>query len=203
MPEPRQWPRPAPAGGPWWNCWCTSITTGGNWLGQCGRHRISQRLVGGVPHLLQPVASRRAVPSAASDTQARDGPSQTLLARATPTAAGLATLRRCRAGFSGMTAKDQSGSAGAGSIDMGQQTGRAAIMDMRFEVAVIPVSDVDRAKEFHGKLGWRLDADFPLAARPGRRRGDGIRISGGAGERDAAGVGRARRAREVHRRGRP
>jgi catechol 2,3-dioxygenase-like lactoylglutathione lyase family enzyme len=33
-------------------------------------------------------------------------------------------------------------------------------MDMRFEVAVIPVSDVGRAKEFYGKLGWRLDADF-------------------------------------------
>jgi len=33
-------------------------------------------------------------------------------------------------------------------------------MDMRFEVAVIPVSDAERAKEFYGKLGWRLDADF-------------------------------------------
>jgi predicted enzyme related to lactoylglutathione lyase len=33
-------------------------------------------------------------------------------------------------------------------------------MDMRFEVDVIPVSDADRAKEFYGKLGWRLDADF-------------------------------------------
>ncbi len=33
-------------------------------------------------------------------------------------------------------------------------------MDMKFEVAVIPVSDADRAKEFYGKLGWRLDADF-------------------------------------------
>ena len=27
------------------------------------------------------------------------------------------------------------------------------------EVIVIPVSDVDRAKEFYGRLGWRLDAD--------------------------------------------
>jgi catechol 2,3-dioxygenase-like lactoylglutathione lyase family enzyme len=35
-------------------------------------------------------------------------------------------------------------------------------MDMKFEVAVIPVSDVDRAKEFYGTLGWRLDADFPF-----------------------------------------
>jgi catechol 2,3-dioxygenase-like lactoylglutathione lyase family enzyme len=32
--------------------------------------------------------------------------------------------------------------------------------DMKFEAVVIPVSDVDRAKEFYGKLGWRLDADF-------------------------------------------
>src|SRR5512144_1097531 len=36
----------------------------------------------------------------------------------------------------------------------------AARMDMKFEVVVIPVSDVDRAKEFYGRLGWRLDADF-------------------------------------------
>jgi catechol 2,3-dioxygenase-like lactoylglutathione lyase family enzyme len=33
-------------------------------------------------------------------------------------------------------------------------------VDMRFEVAVIPVSDVDRAKGFYEALGWRLDADF-------------------------------------------
>src|SRR5262245_8869793 len=31
---------------------------------------------------------------------------------------------------------------------------------MKFEVAVIPVADVDRAKRFYGNLGWRLDADF-------------------------------------------
>ena len=33
-------------------------------------------------------------------------------------------------------------------------------MDMRFEVVVVPVSDVDRAKEFYTALGWREDADF-------------------------------------------
>ena len=33
-------------------------------------------------------------------------------------------------------------------------------LDMKFEIVVIPVSDVDRAKEFYAKLGWRLDADF-------------------------------------------
>lgn len=36
----------------------------------------------------------------------------------------------------------------------------AARVDMKFEVVVIPVSDVDRAKDFYAKLGWRLDADF-------------------------------------------
>ncbi len=32
--------------------------------------------------------------------------------------------------------------------------------DMKLEVVVIPVSDVNRAKEFYARLGWRLDADF-------------------------------------------
>jgi len=32
--------------------------------------------------------------------------------------------------------------------------------DMKFEIVVIPVSDVDRAKEFYERLGWRLDAEF-------------------------------------------
>src|SRR3984885_3444486 len=36
----------------------------------------------------------------------------------------------------------------------------AAAVDMKLEVVVIPVSDVDRAKRFYGSLGWRLDADF-------------------------------------------
>ena len=33
-------------------------------------------------------------------------------------------------------------------------------VDMKFEVVVIPVSDVDRAKEFYQRLGWRLDAEY-------------------------------------------
>jgi catechol 2,3-dioxygenase-like lactoylglutathione lyase family enzyme len=33
-------------------------------------------------------------------------------------------------------------------------------VDLKLEAVVIPVSDVDRAKEFYGNLGWRLDADF-------------------------------------------
>src|SRR5437763_14889986 len=40
--------------------------------------------------------------------------------------------------------------------------------DMKLEVDVIPVSDVDRAKEFYERLGWRLDDDVaPM---------DGLRI---------------------------
>jgi catechol 2,3-dioxygenase-like lactoylglutathione lyase family enzyme len=33
-------------------------------------------------------------------------------------------------------------------------------MDMKLEIVVVPVSDVDRAKRFYEVLGWRLDADF-------------------------------------------
>src|SRR3954447_6660070 len=33
-------------------------------------------------------------------------------------------------------------------------------VDLKLEVVVLPVSDVDRAKAFYGGLGWRLDADF-------------------------------------------
>ena len=39
------------------------------------------------------------------------------------------------------------------------QTPDAPVPDMKLEVVVIPVSDVDRAKHFYGGLGWRLDAD--------------------------------------------
>jgi catechol 2,3-dioxygenase-like lactoylglutathione lyase family enzyme len=35
-------------------------------------------------------------------------------------------------------------------------------VDMKLEVVIIAVSDVDRAKQFYGRLGWRLDADFPF-----------------------------------------
>jgi catechol 2,3-dioxygenase-like lactoylglutathione lyase family enzyme len=48
------------------------------------------------------------------------------------------------------------------------ETPRARTVDMKFEVVVIPVSDVDRAKRFYGGLGWRLDADFA--------RGDDFRV---------------------------
>jgi catechol 2,3-dioxygenase-like lactoylglutathione lyase family enzyme len=41
-------------------------------------------------------------------------------------------------------------------------------IDMKLEIHVIPVSDVDRSKQFYERLGWRLDDDVaPL---------DGLRI---------------------------
>ncbi len=40
--------------------------------------------------------------------------------------------------------------------------------EVRLEVVVVPVSDVDRAKEFYSSLGWRLDADVA--------RGDDLRL---------------------------
>jgi predicted enzyme related to lactoylglutathione lyase len=39
-------------------------------------------------------------------------------------------------------------------------TAKVPKADMKFEVVVIPVSDVDRAKHFYAALGWRLDIDF-------------------------------------------
>jgi catechol 2,3-dioxygenase-like lactoylglutathione lyase family enzyme len=42
------------------------------------------------------------------------------------------------------------------------RTPTAGVVDMKLEVVVIPVSDVDRAKRFYGDLGWRLDADFSV-----------------------------------------
>ncbi len=40
------------------------------------------------------------------------------------------------------------------------QTGTAAAVDLKLEVVVIPVADVDRAKRFYESVGWRVDADF-------------------------------------------
>jgi catechol 2,3-dioxygenase-like lactoylglutathione lyase family enzyme len=44
----------------------------------------------------------------------------------------------------------------------------AVAVDMRLEVAVLPVSDVDRARDFYQSPGWRLDADLPV--------GEGFRV---------------------------
>ncbi len=39
------------------------------------------------------------------------------------------------------------------------ETAGPEAVDLELEVVVIPVSDVDRAKDFYARLGWRLDAD--------------------------------------------
>ena len=46
------------------------------------------------------------------------------------------------------------------STEHATQIPTAAAVDLKVEVVVIPVSDVDRAKRFYESLGWRLDADF-------------------------------------------
>jgi catechol 2,3-dioxygenase-like lactoylglutathione lyase family enzyme len=45
-------------------------------------------------------------------------------------------------------------------VDRGDAKATVRDVDLKLEVVVIPVSDVDRAKAFYGRLGWRLDADF-------------------------------------------
>ena len=40
-----------------------------------------------------------------------------------------------------------------------EPAGRTAV-PMMFEVTTLPVADVDRAKDFYLRLGWRLDIDF-------------------------------------------
>jgi len=54
----------------------------------------------------------------------------------------------------GSTAVDASGASATADV---------ATVKMQLEVVAIPVADVDRAKEFYGRLGWRLDADFAAA----------------------------------------
>jgi catechol 2,3-dioxygenase-like lactoylglutathione lyase family enzyme len=63
-------------------------------------------------------------------------------------------------------------------------------VDMKLEVEILPVSDVDRSKEFYGRLGWRLDDD--VAPLPGLRRvqftppGSGTSVTFGQGITTAA-----------------
>jgi predicted enzyme related to lactoylglutathione lyase len=57
------------------------------------------------------------------------------------------------------------------STDSGSKTSTdtpAGVVDFNLEVLVIPVADPDRAKEFYGGLGWRLDANVT--------RDDGFRL---------------------------
>ena len=50
-------------------------------------------------------------------------------------------------------------SATAISVKQKKHDRRYARVDMKLEVEIVPVSDVDRAKEFYQRLGWRLDED--------------------------------------------
>jgi len=52
--------------------------------------------------------------------------------------------------------------------ETGTESANARTVDMKLEVVVIPVADVERAKRFYGGLGWRLDADIA--------RGDAFRV---------------------------
>ena len=52
------------------------------------------------------------------------------------------------------------------STEMSTQTSVSqdtATSDLKLEVIVLPVADADRSKQFYTSLGWREDADFPLA----------------------------------------
>ena len=46
--------------------------------------------------------------------------------------------------------------------ESGIATAKARTVDLRLEVIVLPVADVERAKRFYGSLGWRLDADISV-----------------------------------------
>ena len=46
------------------------------------------------------------------------------------------------------------------SAEVASEAPAAGNVEMKLEVVVVPVSDVDRAKAFYGGLGWREDADF-------------------------------------------
>lgn len=46
------------------------------------------------------------------------------------------------------------------SPDTSSRTATAGAVDLKLEIVVLPVADVDRAKNFYEMLGWRLDADF-------------------------------------------
>jgi catechol 2,3-dioxygenase-like lactoylglutathione lyase family enzyme len=46
------------------------------------------------------------------------------------------------------------------SVDSAAEASGLPAIPMRFEVTTLPVADVDRAKDFYHRLGWRLDIDF-------------------------------------------
>ena len=80
-------------------------------------------------------------------------------------------------------------------------------MDFKLEVVVLPVSDVDRAKDFYKALGWRQDADFVTGAGVPGGAADPARVARVGDLRGRADHGRARLGRGAaagggrHRRG--
>jgi hypothetical protein len=83
------------------------------------------------------------------------------------------------------------------SIDAISDTSVARV-DMKVEVVVIPVSDVERAKEFYRRLGWRLDQTPPGVVQF-TPHGSGCSVRQRPGERTSARGGCSRRTREAHR----
>jgi len=59
-----------------------------------------------------------------------------------------------------MRKEDKMTTASAVRKDETRMNANTVRLDMKLEVVVIPVADVDRAKQFYAGLGWRLDADF-------------------------------------------
>ena len=49
-------------------------------------------------------------------------------------------------------------------------------MDMKLEVVVVPVSDIDTAKRFYEGLGWRLDADLGAGEARDELAGHGVPV---------------------------
>ncbi len=92
------------------------------------------------------------------------------------------------------------------SIEQQRYEAGAAKVNMKLEVALIPVSNVDRAKEFYKKLGWRLDADDvignDLRIVQYTPPGSGCSVTFGEGITPAA-PGALGRADRLRHRGRP
>src|SRR5271168_3295492 len=73
-----------------------------------------------------------------------------------------------RSMFGSLTTKEIAMSTHGVVSNDGPGGGSVTNVNMKLEVVVIPVSNVDRAKEFYSRLGWRLDAD--------RSAGDNFRL---------------------------
>ena len=65
--------------------------------------------------------------------------------------------------MSGASVEVRTGPGGMDTGDRNQNEG-AEVVDLKLEVVVVPVADVDRAKDFYQGLGWREDADYAAGA---------------------------------------